>query len=311
MQFEFPWALGPSDGRYLLRDGEDGDPERVIVVQTLAAPYTPRQPAAGGRGSLRGLLTSRGETEASTEPAPVTTTRITIIDPISLSAELQARAWLDGLDREHEVDAAVAIVNRVIYMHRIATADPHVHEVAPSQALVIRAGWGEGEQVAGGAWMHARELPITATRKRLMRVPRPGASRARSRALRPQERLAALLGARSRALVCEELALRTRQDLDHGRLRLAALELDEALIAAAAELRAEGREDLALRIAELEALHEGIAAQAARGRAAGAGGDAQDDGAGGRELDVEVLEHALGRLEAALRARSAVGFHSR
>ena len=40
------------------------------------------------------------------------------------------------------------------------SADPYVHEVSPAQALVIRAGWGEGEQVADGRWLHARELPL-------------------------------------------------------------------------------------------------------------------------------------------------------
>jgi hypothetical protein len=69
------------------------------------------------------------------EPAPVATTRVTVIDPISLAAENQARAWLEELDREHEIGAAVAVINRVIHSHRIAAADPYVHEVSPAQAL--------------------------------------------------------------------------------------------------------------------------------------------------------------------------------
>ena len=263
IQLEFPWELGPADGRYLLRAQPDAEPERVVVLDTLAA----RRAAGDGQiASLRGRLGARGaSTPASSEPAPVTTSRVTVIDPISLSAEHQARAWLDDLDRERDVLAAVAVVNRVLYLHRIASADPHIHEVAPSQALVIRAGWGEGEQVASGNWMHARELAPAKARRRAPRA-RPGASRARSAALRPQERLAALLGARSNALLCEELALRARQDLDQGRLAHAALELDDALAAAVPELRGEGRQDLALRIDELEQLHAGVAAQAQRAR---------------------------------------------
>ncbi|MCW3019306.1 MAG: hypothetical protein JWN10_1614, partial [Solirubrobacterales bacterium] len=37
IQLEFPWALGPADGRYLLRRSEDGEPERVVVLGTLEA----------------------------------------------------------------------------------------------------------------------------------------------------------------------------------------------------------------------------------------------------------------------------------
>jgi multidrug resistance efflux pump len=114
--------------------------------------------------------------------------------------------------------------------------------------------------------------------------------------LRPQERLAALLGARSSMLLCEELTLRARLDLDQGRLRLAALELDAALATAVAELRSIERQDLTIRVAELEQLRAGVGEQA---RAATLDGE--------REPDVETLAHALARLEAALRARTAPG----
>ena len=150
------------------------------------------------------------------------TARATIIDPVSVSAERQAQAWLAGIDAEHETQAALNVLNRVLFAHRIATADPHTHEVAAAQALVIRAGWGEGEQLADGLWQHARELPWSTS---------PRSSR-RAAVLRPQERLAELLGARDQELLCEELALRARLDLDHGRLPHAAIELDAALTAA-------------------------------------------------------------------------------
>ena len=153
------------------------------------------------------------------------------------------------------------MVNRVIHSHRIATADPYVHEVSPAQALVIRAGWGEGEQVADGRWLHARALPWSAHAGRPAGS-RRGPGRDRSWALRPQERLAALLGARGTPLLCEEIALRARQDLDHGRLAHAALELDRAYALALPELHAERRQDLAIRIAELEQLRSGVQAQA-------------------------------------------------
>ena len=305
IQMEFPWVLGPADGRYLMRRQDDGEPERVIVIGTLDAG---RSSPAGRRDG--GLLARRAGRAASVapEPAPepVATTRVTCIDPVSLAAENQAHAWLEELDREREVDAAAAAVNRVVHSHRIATADPYVHEVSPAQALVIRAGWGEGEQVADGLWAHARELPWPPRGRGSRRSRR---TRERSAALRPQERLAAMLGARSAPLLCEELALRARGDLDQDRMAHAALELERALALAVAELRAEQRQDLAIRLAELEQLLTGVQAQAqavlAQARTAPADAGIAGDA---RAPDEDVLRHALERLEAALRARSATGF---
>ncbi|HEX7609647.1 MAG TPA: hypothetical protein VF380_03155, partial [Solirubrobacteraceae bacterium] len=121
--------------------------------------------------------------------------------------------------------------------------------------------------------------------------------RDRAAVLRPQERLAALLGARSTSLLCEEFALRARLDLDQGRAAHAAIELEGAYAAALPELRAEDRQDLAIRIAELDQLQPRVSEQARAALAEGA-----------EATDTEVLEHALGRLEAALRARTATGF---
>jgi hypothetical protein len=295
MQFEFPWALGPADGRYLLRDGPEAEAEHVVVFDTIGARRAaelrrePRGPTGRLLARLGGGAGRGRERAATSEPAPITTGRVTVVDPVPLSAEHQARAWLSELDQEHDVGQFLAVVNRVLQMHRIASADAYVHEVSSGQALVIRAGWGEGEQVAYGQWLHASELSSR---------PRRGGRRRRDRswALRPQERLAALLGGRSRALLCEELALRSRLDLDHERLAHAAVGLDRALAAAVVELTAEARQDLTLRIAELEQLRSGVSTQAAAALKGGQEG-----------LDEELIEHALGRLEAALRARTAPG----
>ncbi len=56
----------------------------------------------------------------------------------------------------------------------------------------------------------------------------------------PEERFAALLGAREQALVGEELVLRARADLDAGRPREAALQARVALEALLAELGRDG-----------------------------------------------------------------------
>jgi len=300
VQLEFPWALGPADGRYLLRAGADRGPERVLVLGTLGAAraaLAPGRPSAVGR--LGGRVASRRRTvPAQPEPAPVVTARATIIDPVSLSAERQAQAWLADLDPEREVAAAVAVLNRALHAQRIAAADPYAREVSPAQALAIRAGWGQGEQVAEGHWLHAVELPWAT----------PGIRRRtiREAALRSQERLAKVLGARDRPLLCEELALRARLDLDQDRIAHAALELDHAYAAALGELRAESRQDLAIRIAELQKLRGEVAlkAQAALANAEAAEGTASEP-RGYDPEDEAVIRHALERLESALRARAA------
>jgi hypothetical protein len=287
VQFEFPWELGPPDGRYLLRVPGTQEPERVVVLGTLGAPRL----APGGIPRRRSRRRA-APVPPTPEPSPVPVARATIIDPVSVSAERQAEAWLAGTDGEREVDAAAAVLNRVLYFHRVACADPYVREVSTAQALVIRAGWGEGEQVAGGHWRFARELPA-ADGARAGRWP---GGRRYSAALRPGERLAQLMGGRAEPLLCEELTLRARLDLDQGRLRHAAIELLAAYAAAVPELRAEDRQDLGPRIAELEQLSAGVEAQERAARAEGEPGPSE-----------EIVRHALERLEAALRARTALG----
>jgi hypothetical protein len=325
VQFEFPWALGPPDGRYLLRAEANGEPVRVLVLGTLDAARAARaRPGLSSAGRLRGRsAVRRRNVAAQPDPAAVATARATIIDPVSLSAERQAQAWLADLDADREVSTAVAVLNRVLHAQRIAAADPYAHEVSPAQALVIRAGWGEGEQVADGRWLRAVELSPA--------KPRARRRKRREAALRSEDRLAGLLGARDHPLLCEEIALRARTDLDQGRIAHAALELDHAYAAALPELRAEGRPELGTRIAELEQLRDQVAAQAQAvfARANGSGdtrpetgehasrpsGHADEphdaaarphDGAPG-QLEDATLRQALERLEAALRARAAAG----
>jgi len=227
-----------------------------MVVSTLGAPE---------RRWLRG----RRRRPAAPEPAPVTTGRVTLVTAQPFYDDEAAESWLRAAG-EDEVRAAVATLNRVLHMHRAATADPHVRELRREQAVVVRVGYGEGDQVAEGRWVKAVELPAVAPRTR------------RDAALRPQERLSALLGGRDAVLACEELALRARQDVDAGRRREAALQLDAALTVALPELR-----DLpgGVRDAARAALQGGV-----------------------EDADAAAVRHALERLEAALRARTALGF---
>jgi hypothetical protein len=146
----------------------------------------------------------------------------------------------------------------------------------------------------------------------------------RAAALRPQERLAELLGGRGATLLCEDLVLRARLDLDNGRVAHAAIELRAAYAAALTELPAERREDLAIRIAELDKLRSGVDEQArvAFARLGEQESDAspaaslterrdEQPATGAGKLDEEAVRHALGRLEATLRARTAPGFRVR
>lgn len=256
-----------------MREREGGEPTAVVVLTTLGA----RQ---------RRLLAGRRTRSADAEPEPalVATGRATIVDPSAVE-ESAARAWLRNLDADVEIGNAAQTLNGVMHAHRIASADPHVHELSEQQALVIRAGYGDGERVADGRWIDAVELRAPGARQR----------RRRAVVLRPQERLAALLGGRDRALVTEELALRARADLDAQRLGAAALEtrlaLEAALVELAPALSAPG---MAERLDELRELRDGVIAAANAALAAPLTDDQRD-----------TVARALGRVEAALRARTA------
>ncbi|MDQ3609941.1 MAG: hypothetical protein M3459_13755 [Actinomycetota bacterium] len=242
-QFEFPWLLGPAPGRYVLRDQMGEAPGHVLVVAELGVPQRRR---LGARRPQRA--------EPEPDPEPVATGRATVVDTRPLADEDHAARWLAGADLGALADAAIVRLGGAVHAHRLATADPAVPTVTRRSALVTRVGFGPGEQVADGRWTQARTVPL----------PRPG--RSRRGAMGAQERLAALLGGRDAALVCEELTLRARSDVDAGREREAALQVRAALDAALAELPAyAGRRTIEERLGHLGGSREGVetAAQAA------------------------------------------------
>jgi hypothetical protein len=279
VQFEFPWRLGPEPGRYTIRERLGEAPTHILVLSALGAPER----------RLLGPRRRPRPAPAEPPPMPVPTSRATLVDTAAATSREAAERRLREADLEALVDAGVARLNRVLHAHRVAVADPYAREVAREQALIVRVGYGDGEHVADGRWDRAHELPAA--------VQKAGGRR-RTAALRPQERLAALLAGRDAALACEELALRARSDLDAGRLREAALQLRAAFDAALAELEP-WREQAALgpRLAALRALDGDVAAAA----------DAALRG-GLDDEHVETVRAALGRVEAALRARTAEGF---
>jgi hypothetical protein len=274
VQVEFAWPLGPPDGRYLLRPAgnPDAPPAHVIVFTTLGAVERRRLAA----------LRKQRDAPPEPDPTPVSTGRATVIDVAEPLADAdRARAWLRGAGEEELADG-LAVLNRALHAFRLVTADPNLHTVGRRQALVARVGFGAGEQVADGLWTDARELLMADGRPR------------RARVLQPQARLAAVLGSREQPLACEELALRARQDLDHGRDREAALQLLVALDAALAELpRDATASDLGDRLTELRGQRDGVA-EAAQSALAG-------------PLTVterQVVAITLQRIESALRARA-------
>jgi hypothetical protein len=148
--------------------------------------------------------------------------RATVARPVAFSSVDEAAEWLTQLrtDKElldAEVRSALAVVNRALRSWRAASADPYVGELSFERSQVARLGYASGEAVADGHLAQAME------------VPRPKPRRVKRSMEAPEERFAALLGAREPQLVAEELVLRARADLNAGRGREAALQARVAL----------------------------------------------------------------------------------
>ena len=222
MQFEFAGALGVAAGRYLAREGGEEGRQSVLVVETLGAP------AAAGR---RRRQAREADPEAPLPDLPLTrATAIRAFTPFDSTEE--ATAWLErALASEDVVDALVAegiaLLNRALHAQAATSADPHGHELSPAQALQVLVGVGSGEEVAAGRFSLARAVDLRRGTSRRQR---------REEELRPQERVAAVLGGRERIDACETLLLRARADLDGGRSREAALQLRVGLEALLVEL---------------------------------------------------------------------------
>ena len=281
---EVPWLLGPPDGRYLMRRADDDswqvaagakpEPVHVLVFATVSAERR------RSRRSARQRPAAPAPTELTA--TPVSVQRVTVIDAITpFEHDAAAKRWLAGAG-EAELAGDLATLDEVLRTFGAVTSDPYVRAPGREELLVARIGFGDGEQVAYGNWTDARELLAGSPRQR------------RSKVLEPQARLAAALGQRTPLLLCEELVVRARRDLDAGRPRAAALQLTVTLDAALSELQPQMATDMDARITELAAQLEavtGAATAALRGELAPA--------------QLETVSFALGRIEAALRARAA------
>ena len=208
--------MGLEDGRYLGRE-----PERVLVVRVADAPPHPRRRL--GRAKPK-------DADPEAGPAPVPVTTLTAIRPQELGDESAAGAWLAALRGDpdaiaDEIAEALRLINLAVHAHRAAALDPQIADVSAGPALAVRVGFGTGDELAESRYSQALEVPHSERRRR-------------AEVLRPQERVAEVLGGRSAVAACELLLIRARSDLDAGREREAALQLRVGLEALLAEREA-------------------------------------------------------------------------
>lgn len=248
------------------------------MIATLAAGASPRRRRRRAR-----------DVGAAEEPAALPLARATAIRAFApFGDEQEAARWLDeATEAEDTVDVlvaeATAQLNRALHVQAVAAGDPHPQAVSAERAAAVRIGYGSGEEVAEGRFSAAREVDAGGggSRRRL-----------REESLRPQERVAAVLGGRERLDVCETLLLRARADLDGGREREAALQLRGGLEALLNELRAELDDEGHGR--DMELLRERREAAEAIGTAAAGGELTSAQGHDLREL-LETCERVLRR----------------
>ena len=191
------------------------------MVETIAAPPAPRR---------RRRRPKRAEPEAEPTPSPLA--RVTAVrahEPFDSSEA--AERWLsETLADEETTDAAIAealaLLNRALHANAVASGTPG-RELHSEHAATMRIGHGSGKEVASGRFSSAREVDVRGGRSQRRR---------REEELRPQERVAAVLGGREQLDACETLLLRARADLDAGRNREAALQLRVGLEALLVEL---------------------------------------------------------------------------
>jgi hypothetical protein len=209
-------------------------------------------------------------------------------DPFA--SESDAEAWLAALVRDPEardafVAEALALVNSALHAQRVSALDASVHDIGVEDAVATRIGWGDGTRLAAGEWTKAVDAP-----------PDPGRRVRRAEALRPQERVAAVLGGREELGACETLVLRARLDVDAGRDREAALQLVPAARALLAEIDPGASED---QREDLDAVRERMPALERSAELALAG--RLDEAA------ADIVADALELCERALRRRRILG----
>ena len=196
----------------------------MLVLQTLGAPPPPARRRRRARRA-----------GPDTAPSTLPLTRATAVRAFApLADEDEASRWLDeAVEAEDTSDTLVAdgieLLNRALHAQVVAAAEPREYALVAERAVAVRIGYGSGDEVADSRYRQALEIDVrSAVSSRRQQ---------REEALRPQERVAAVLGGREHLDACETLLLRARADLDAGRGREAALQLRVGLEALLAELR--------------------------------------------------------------------------
>jgi hypothetical protein len=219
VQLDFAGTLPLADGRYLARAGSE---ESVLVLQRIGA-------ASAGRRKRR------RPRKADEEPAQLALTRATAIRAFApFTDEEDAARWLDEVCEAEDtldvlVDEGLELLNRALHAQAVASANPDSRsQLTAEGAERVLVGYGSGEETAVGRFLDAREIDV---------APRASRRQRREEELRPQERVAAMLGGRETGDACETLLLRARADLDAGRGREAALQLRVGLEALLVELK--------------------------------------------------------------------------
>jgi hypothetical protein len=240
VQFEFTHALGPHAGRYVVESGADPvttenrrlDPRLdtrnrelagtsrgvghsdVLVVGVVGAP------TSGSRGLLRKARSIKGDNA----PAPVPLTLVSFVNGRGALADQSAAAGqLDRIrysevEQEQWVKRGLEVLNLAIRAYRVGAPDPYAVEVTRRDARQVRIGYGSSDEVREGRFSEAIELPPAASR-------RPK----RAERLKPSEAVAAVLVGRRKLFESEDLLVRSLIDLDHGRARVAALQIAGAM----------------------------------------------------------------------------------
>ncbi len=219
VQITLAGAFGIDAGRYPVRDPNadaTGAPESVLVVRTFGAPAATRRRTRQRRPRAA---------ERDAQPI-VPVCELTAIEATAIDGDPEA--WLEQLrhdpeERDRITERGLAIVARALAARRVAAVDSGIPEPGLALTVSLRLGHGDGDSLVDGRWGGAIEIP------------RESGRLGRASLLRPQERMAAILGGRERSLICEELILRANADLTGRRVREATLQLRVGLEAMLAE----------------------------------------------------------------------------
>lgn len=215
-------AEGEAADGVAVDDGAVQDQQSVLVLLSTGAPSP---------GRRRRRKPKVAEDRAPADELPLT--RLTAVRAFEPFDDADAAlSWLETATATDEAADAVIeegafLVNRALHVASIASGDDFAQERSPWSAAAVRIGFGSGDQVAESRFAEARSIDF-----------RSGAGSSKRRdSLRPQERIAAVLGNREDLDVCETLYARARRDLDGDRLREAALQLRVGLEALLIELQ--------------------------------------------------------------------------